>query len=324
LSKASELWRALTAGDRRALAKAITQLESSLAEDREAARELLSYLGNPVSRSFRIGVTGVPGAGKSTLIDALGCQAIAAGRRVAVLAIDPSSRQSGGSVLGDKTRMTRLSSELSAFVRPSPTLGVLGGTAGRTREVIALCEAAGYDTVFVETVGVGQSEEHVASMVDCVLLVLLAGAGDELSSMKRGVLEVADLIVINKADGGREQLAQSEAASLRASLSISRGAFVPLVLATSAEDPRAMAGLWSALVSYQATAEQDGSFVVRRTHQRLAWFEAAFEAGLRAALERPDLARLRAAAALRAENGSSLPWEAAEQLVAELLRESAR
>jgi len=161
-------------------------------------------------------------------------------------------------------------------------------------------------------------------MVDCVLLVLLAGAGDELSSMKRGVLEVADLIVINKADGGREQLAQSEAASLRASLSISRGAFVPLVLATSAEDPRAMAGLWSALVSYQATAEQDGSFVVRRTHQRLAWFEAAFEAGLRAALERPDLARLRAAAALRAENGSSLPWEAAEQLVAELLRESAR
>ena len=195
------------AGDRRALAKAITLVESSLESDGQAARELLSGLVPPHG-SFRIGVTGVPGAGKSTLIDVLGLAASSAGKRVAVLAVDPSSRQSGGSVLGDKTRMTQLSAISSAFVRPSPTRGVLGGTAGRTREVILLCEAAGYDVIFVETVGVGQSEEAVASMVDSVLLVLLAGAGDELSSMKRGVLEAADLIAFNKADGQRAQVVQ--------------------------------------------------------------------------------------------------------------------
>jgi len=186
VSSTASLAGALVAGDRRALSKAITLVESSLEQDRAASAELLSALPAPGARTFRVGVTGVPGAGKSTLIDALGLEAIAAGRRVAVLAVDPSSTQTGGSVLGDKTRMTRLSAEQAAFVRPSPTLGVLGGTAGRTREVIALCEAAGYDLILVETVGVGQSEERVASMVDCVLLVLLAGAGDELSSMKRG------------------------------------------------------------------------------------------------------------------------------------------
>ncbi len=233
-SVGDELARAVRAGDRRALAKAITLVESTLPEERDSAARLLSAIAAPTLGSFRIGVTGVPGAGKSTLIDVLGYRALAAGARVAVLAVDPSSHRSGGSLLGDKTRMVRLSAEPHAFIRPSPTLGVLGGTASRTREVISLCEAAGYDVIFVETVGVGQSEEHVADMVDCVLLLLLAGAGDEVSSLKRGVLEAADLIAFNKADGDRAPAVEADAASLRASLAISHGQRVPDVLVLSA------------------------------------------------------------------------------------------
>ena len=319
MSSAFELWRALTNGDRRALSKAITLVESSLPSDREQARELLSCAGGPSLGSFRVGVTGVPGAGKSTLLDALGLQATAAGRRVAVLAVDPSSRQSGGSVLGDKTRMTRLAREPSAFVRPSPTLGVLGGTAGRTREVIALCEAAGYDVLFVETVGVGQSEEEVASMVDCVLLVLLAGAGDELSSMKRGILEATDVIAFNKADGERRPLVENEAASLSASLSISRGDRVPPVLTVSALEETGMAALWSSVWQVRTRAEQDGSFATRRAAQRRAWFEAAVEEAFRSALSSPDLARSREEAALSVEGGACSPGVAAESWVLQLL-----
>jgi LAO/AO transport system kinase len=265
-------------------------------------------------------VTGVPGAGKSTLIDALGLHAVAAGKRVAVLAIDPSSQQSGGSVLGDKTRMTRLSAEPSVFVRPSPTLGVLGGIAGRTREAIALCEAAGYDLILVETVGVGQSEERVASMVDCVLLLLLAGAGDELSSMKRGLLEAADLIAFNKADGDRVSVVQNEAAALRASLSISRGQQVPPVLVVSGHEGDGVAALWQALSQYQATAEQTGAFSARRIAQRKAWFQAALDDALRDLfVRRPELLPARVAAEQSVESGALSPLEAAERLVAGLV-----
>ena len=320
MSAALQLAQALRSGDRRALAKAITLVESARVEERELAEQLLASIAGPTPRSFRVGVTGVPGAGKSTLIDALGCHALAAGSRVAVLAVDPSSRQSGGSVLGDKTRMTRLAAEPGAFIRPSPTLGVLGGTAARTQEVISLCEAAGYDLVFVETVGVGQSEERVANMVDCVLLVLLAGAGDEVSSMKRGVLEAADLIAFNKADGERALAANADAASLRASLSISRGNRVPPVLALSALTDNGIDQLLAALTTYGAASREDGSFEMRRSAQRRAWFDSALEEGLRELFtQRPDLALARAAAADSVADGAVSASEAARRLLAELL-----
>lgn len=316
----SDLAHAVRGGDRRALSKAITLVESSRLEDREPARELVSLLA-PVTRAgFRVGITGVPGAGKSTLIDVLGRRAIADGRRVAVLAVDPSSRESGGSLLGDKTRMTRLALDPSAFIRPSPTLGVLGGTAGRTREVILLCEAAGYDLVFVETVGVGQSEESVASMVDCVLLVLLAGAGDELSSMKRGVLEAADLVAFNKADGDRAPAVEADATSLRASLGISRGERVPEVLVLSALESVGIDSLWLALCRFYEEAEQTGTLGRRRAHQRKAWFEAALDDALRAVFAwDPELTNAFAAAAREAESGALSAPEAAQRLVATLL-----
>jgi LAO/AO transport system kinase len=317
---ARELARAVEAGDRRALAKAITLVESSLPEERDSAAELLSAIASPTAGSFRIGITGVPGAGKSTLIDALGLQALAAGAHVAVLAVDPSSHKSGGSVLGDKTRMTRLSAEPRAFIRPSPTLGVLGGTASRTREVISLCEAAGYDVIFVETVGVGQSEERVANMVDCVLLLLLAGAGDEVSSMKRGLLEAADLIAFNKADGERALAVAADATSLRASLGISRAERVPEVLVLSALRETGVNELWAALTAYRDQAERDGTLEWRRSGQRRAWFEAALEEGLREVFTRqPALALAREEAETSVVNGLASPLEAARRLVAQLL-----
>jgi LAO/AO transport system kinase len=320
VSAASELAHAVHNGDRRALAKAITLVESTRAEDRDAARTLLSLLLPVAKPGIRLGVTGVPGAGKSTLIDALGMRAIADGRRVAVLAVDPSSRDSGGSVLGDKTRMTRLAQENAAFIRPSPTRGVLGGTASRTREVIALCEAAGHDVVFVETVGVGQSEERVASMVDAVLLVLLAGAGDEISSMKRGVLEAADLIAFNKADGERAAAVHADAASLRANLGISRGGRVPEVLSVSALEDSGMDELWQSLLRQHDDAAHSGELLLRRGSQRGAWFEAALEDALRAVfVEDSELSRAREAALREVESGALSAPEAAERLVANLL-----
>jgi LAO/AO transport system kinase len=320
VTAASDLAHAVRGGDRRALSKAITLVESSRSDDGEGARELLSLLMPVAQPGFRIGVTGVPGAGKSTLIDALGRRAIADGRRVAVLAVDPSSRESGGSLLGDKTRMTRLAMDASAFIRPSPTLGVLGGAAGRTREVIVLCEAAGYDLIFVETVGVGQSEERVASMVDCVLLVLLAGAGDELSSMKRGVLEASDLIAFNKADGERVAAVEADAASLRASLGISRGSRVPDVLVVSALEGTGIEPLWEALAGHYAAAVQHGSLAARRVSQRSAWFEFALDEALRGIFAtNADLARALAAAEREVESGALPAPEAAHRLVASLL-----
>lgn len=313
------LARAVGAGERRALAKAITLVESTREADRAAALELLALLPSPKLPTFRIGVTGVPGAGKSTLIDALGLSASAAGKRVAVLAVDPSSQQSGGSVLGDKTRMTRLSLEPSAFVRPSPSLGVLGGTAGRTREVIALCEAAGYDWIFVETVGVGQSEERVATMVDCVLLLVLAGAGDELSSMKRGLLEAADLIAFNKADGDRASAVEAEATALRGSLALGRGDAVPPVLVISAHEGKGLPTLWEALSGYRERALETGRFSARRATQRKAWFEAALDEAIRTLfVRRPELLQARIAAEQSVESGTLSPLEAVERLIAEL------
>jgi LAO/AO transport system kinase len=323
VTSVAELAEALKSGDRRALAKAITLVESTRPVDRAQARELLGGLGPARGATFRIGVTGVPGAGKSTLIDALGREAILAGHRVAVLAVDPSSRQSGGSVLGDKTRMSRLAADAAAYVRPSPTLGVLGGTAARTREAISLCEAAGYDLILVETVGVGQSEEQVASMVDCVLLVLLAGAGDEISSMKRGILEAADVIAFNKADGERAASVHNDAAALRASLTVSH-AQPPPVLVVSALDGAGVSDLWGVLSAHSQHAEAAaGAFYERRARQRKEWFESALEEALREVFSQlPGAQTARDAAEASVEQGTSSPWEAAQRLVAAVLSPS--
>jgi LAO/AO transport system kinase len=320
VTSAPELARALCAGDRRALSKAITLVESTRPVDRARARDLLGLLSPASETTLRIGVTGVPGAGKSTLIDALGEQAIRAGRRVAVLAIDPSSRQTGGSVLGDKTRMSRLAAHASAYVRPSPTLGVLGGIAARTRESITLCEAAGYDLIFVETVGVGQSEEQVASLVDCVLLVLLAGAGDEISSMKRGILEAADVIAFNKADGDRAASVSHDAVSLRSSLAVSHAQRIPPVLVVSALQGTGVAELWDELRAHHTDATSLGAFQERRTRQRSEYFSEAFEEAVRdALLQRPGAAQARRAAEQSVQDGTASPWEAAQRLVLALL-----
>jgi LAO/AO transport system kinase len=259
----------LKSGDRRALAKAITLIESNRPADRAAASTLLRELAPSTGGAVRLGVTGAPGAGKSTLIEALGLHLIAHGHRVAVLAIDPSSLLSGGSILGDKTRMERLANDDAAFVRPTPSAGTLGGVAERTREVLLLCEAAGYDIVIVETVGVGQSETAVAGMTDLLLLVQLPNAGDELQAIKRGVIELADLVAVNKADldtaAARRAAAQIEGGMRR------RGA----ALAVSASTGAGVGELWSRIDGQVAQARESGSFAARRSAQPWGRISAA-------------------------------------------------
>lgn len=225
---------AIFSGNRRALAKAITLIESTRPDDVEASRNLLAQIQPRVGRSVRIGISGVPGVGKSTFIEALGLELIERGHKVGVLTVDPSSPQTGGSILGDKTRMVELSSHPMAFIRPSPTGGVLGGVARATREAIQLCEAAGYDRILVETVGVGQSEYEVASMTDMFLLLALTGAGDGLQGIKRGILEITDLLIINKADGDNKPRAKVAAKEYEAALHLLHpNRNVPVVLTSA-------------------------------------------------------------------------------------------
>ena len=214
------LARGIRAGDRAALSRAITLIESKRADHRRSAAALMQALVGATGKAVRVGVTGAPGVGKSTTIDTLGTMLTKQGRKVAVLAVDPSSRRTGGSILADKTRMARLANDANAFIRPSPASGTLGGVAARTRETMLLCEAAGYDVVLVETIGVGQSEIAVADMTDFFLLLMLPGAGDELQGLKKGVVELADMIAVNKADGDNVARAKVAAAEYRAALHI--------------------------------------------------------------------------------------------------------
>jgi LAO/AO transport system kinase len=264
----------LVEGDRRALARSITLVESTRPDHRSAAAALLDTVLAHTGGAIRLGITGTPGAGKSTLIEELGGNLTAAGHRVAVLAVDPSSRRSGGSILGDKTRMERLARDPRAFIRPSPSGGSVGGVARRTREAALLCEAAGFDVIVVETVGVGQSEVAVADMVDCFCLVVAPGGGDELQGIKRGIIELADVVVVNKADGDLLPAARRAIADYRQAVHLLRpkhaGWEVP-VLATSALEGAGVDEAWAAVEKLVAHLREDDALDRLRAGQAVAW-----------------------------------------------------
>ena len=269
---------------RRAVAKAITLLESSRADHRARADAFLTALPAPSRSAFRLGISGVPGVGKSTFIETLGLHLVGSGHRVAVLAVDPSSSVSGGSILGDKTRMERLSVNPGAYVRPSPSRGTLGGVAAATREAIRVVEAAGYDVVVVETVGVGQSEAAVAGMTDMFVLLQLPNAGDDLQAIKKGVMELADLVVVNKADLDARAATRAVAQIASAMQLVARrgdGAHAARVLAMSALYPAQVAAIWDAIAAFRAVQEEHGALEERRRGQARAWLWERIDTGLR-------------------------------------------
>lgn len=282
----------ILAGDRRALAKAITLVESQREQDRNAAQLLLGELLPHTGKSVRIGVTGVPGVGKSTFIEAFGQYVIEQGQRLAVLAVDPSSPLAGGSILGDKTRMEALTRLDDAFIRPSPAGQALGGVAFKTRESLLLCEAAGFDVILVETVGVGQSEHQVAGMVDFFLLLMLPGGGDELQGIKKGILELADAIVVNKADGASESLAKITQQHYRGAMTLLNhgSAWEPRVMTCSALRGAGISAVWDMIQEYAEAAKIEGSFDKARADQNLAWMRQLIDELLRASLaQHPDV-----------------------------------
>lgn len=310
---------AILSGDRRALAKAITLVESQREADRDAAQTLLKALLPHTGGSVRIGVTGVPGVGKSTFIEAFGQHLIEKGHRLAVLAVDPSSPVAGGSILGDKTRMELLSRSEAAFIRPSPAGKALGGVAFKTRESLLLCEAAGYDVILVETVGVGQSEHQVAGMVDFFLLLMLPGGGDELQGIKKGILELADAIVVNKADGASETLARTTQQHYRGAMSLLKheGFWEPKVMTCSALHGQGIEAVWETVVEYAEAARSGGIFDEARAAQNLAWMRQLVDELLRSSLAQHP--RVRAAmpeieAAVRA--AGQTPLSAAQAILA--------
>lgn len=317
---------AIRAGDRRALARGITLVESTRADHRVQAATLLEELLPETGSSVRVGISGAPGAGKSTFIEALGTYLVESGRRVAVLAVDPSSSRSGGSILGDKTRMERLARSPEAFIRPSPSGGTLGGVARRTREAMLLCEAAGFDVVLVETVGVGQSEVAVAGMVDLFLLLLAPGAGDELQGMKRGIVELADLVVVNKADGELAAAAERTAAEYAHALGVVRPrteVWVPRVLRCSALLGEGVAGVWHAVEEHDETLRASGLLVQRRAEQAREWMWSEVTESLLDAL-RADAAVAGLVATLEREvvAGTTSPTAAAQRILAAFRRGS--
>jgi len=285
----------ILSGNRRALAKAITLIESSRPEDREASQVLLNQLLPQTGNSLRVGITGVPGVGKSTFIEAFGQHLISQGHKVAVLAVDPSSPMAGGSILGDKTRMERLSREADAFIRPSPAGRALGGVALKTRESMLLCEAAGFDVVLVETVGVGQSEHQVGSMVDFFLMLLLPGGGDELQGIKKGILELADAIMINKADGESLSLARKTKLHYQSAMSLlaSNDFWKPEVHTCSALEQDGIAECWAMMMRYREQGSQRGALERRRAEQNLQWMSQLTDEMLRQQLS--DNAEIREA-----------------------------
>jgi LAO/AO transport system kinase len=301
------------------LSRVITLIESRRPEDRDLAQRVLTALLPHAGKALRLGITGVPGAGKSTLIEALGLNLTGRGHRVAVLAIDPSSRITGGSILGDKTRMAALSRDPNAFIRPSPSGETLGGVAGKTREVMLACEAASYDVVIVETVGVGQSETMVADMVDFFLLVLIAGAGDELQGIKRGLIEMADLIAINKADG--EDRARADRAKTQYGHAIRliyppESLWIPPVLTCSALENAGLDAIWSEVLAHRAKLERAGFLHQRRRAQAARWmWDLVHEHIERALREGPGMQDLAARLEVDVQAGQMTAAAAAQRMI---------
>ena len=316
----SELAQQILGGDRRALARAITMIESTRPDHRVEAAELLTELLPRTGGAVRIGISGAPGSGKSTFIETFGLRLVERGHRVAVLAVDPSSTRTGGSILGDKTRMGELTRSDAAFVRPSPAAGTLGGVARRTREAMLLCEAAGFDVVMVETVGVGQSEVAVAGMVDLFLLVIAPGAGDELQGIKRGIIELADVVVVNKNDGELARAAKTAATDYSSALQLVRSkttAWTPRVVLVSALDGTGIDELWSTVEEFRSALGVGGDLERRRAEQAREWMWSEVSESLMDALRHDErvaglVGRLEAAVTA----GEVPPAAAAAQILA--------
>jgi LAO/AO transport system kinase len=315
-----ELEAGVRAGDRAVLARAITLVESNAPRHHAEARDLVNRLLPHAGRAIRIGITGVPGAGKSTFIEAFGLHLCGTGHRVAVLAVDPSSTLTGGSVLGDKTRMENLSRHPSCFVRPSPSGGALGGVARKSRETLLVCEAAGFDVVLVETVGVGQSETTVRSMVDFFLLLAITGAGDELQGLKRGIMELADAIVINKADGDNRPRAESTRRQYETALHYlqpATGGWRTCARTCSALTGDGIAGVWAMIREFRERTTASGVFDERRRRQTIEWMNVLLEEALRAKfLAHPRLAEKRRLLEEKVLAGQLAPGAAVEELLA--------
>jgi LAO/AO transport system kinase len=314
----------ILAGDRRALARAITLIESTRSDHRRTAEALIEALLPRSGKSLRIGISGPPGVGKSTFIEAFGQYAIGQGKRLAVLAVDPSSRLSGGSILGDKTRMEALSRAEEAFIRPSPAGLTLGGVARRTREALLVCEAAGFDLIIVETVGVGQSETAVAEMVDLFLLLLLPGGGDDLQGIKRGIMELADLIVINKADSDLKAAAERSAADVANALGLMQPrhpGWRPEVLRCSALRNEGIAEVWARTRAFAAALQKSGAFEAQRRDQAKAWLWHELSDSLLEALKADShVAAKLGSLEAKVGAGKMAPGTAARELLAGFLR----
>ncbi len=308
------------AADRRYLGQAITLVESTHPDHRPLAEELLTRLLPHAVASHRVGITGVPGVGKSTFIDALGTMLTDDEHKVAVLAVDPSSTRTGGSILGDKTRMERLSVDPAAFIRPSPTSGTLGGVAAATREAIVIVEAAGYDVVLVETVGVGQSETTVANLTDTFLVLMLARTGDSLQGIKKGVLELADVLSVNKADGTHLNEAKMAARELAIALELLHppgAAWIPPVLTCSAATGDGLAEVWAQVTRHRVTMESTGAFAARRADQQVSWmWSSVDEAIVRNFRQRPAVRDQAATIEAELRAGTITPGIAARRLLA--------
>ena len=308
-------------GSRAWIARAITLVESARPDHRELAQRLLAELAPHTGNARRVGITGVPGVGKSTFIDALGTKLTGEGDKVAVLAVDPSSTRTGGSILGDKTRMQRLAADPDAFIRPSPTAGTLGGVAKATREAMVVMEAAGYDVVLVETVGVGQSETTVAEMVDSFLFLTLARTGDQLQGIKKGVLELADVIAVNKADGPHALDAQKAARELAGALRLLRSGTVVPVLTCSAMEGTGLTDVWDQLVAHQEALESSGELAVRRREQQVRWTWAMVQDRLLTSLRtHPAVRELAPRLEAQVTEGTLTPALAADRILAAFAR----
>ncbi|MBM6592551.1 methylmalonyl Co-A mutase-associated GTPase MeaB [Microvirga pudoricolor] len=312
---------AVANGDRAALARAITLMESRRPDHRAAARDLLQTLMPRTGAAVRVGITGVPGVGKSTAIDSLGSLLTARGHKVAVLAVDPSSTRTGGAILGDKTRMARLATDPDAFIRPSPSSGTLGGVAAKTRETMLLCEAAGFDVILVETVGVGQSETAVADLTDFFLVLMLPGAGDELQGIKKGILELADMIAVNKADDAGPR-AQAAAAEYKAALHIltpATSAWTPPVMTISGLTGDGLDALWAKVLDHRARLEATGELAAKRRAQDAKWMWALVDERMHQKIATDAALRARLPEIERQLSGGILSPDAAADEIAVLL-----